>query len=70
MNASSWKILAVGLIALSGAAGAADLEEVIVERVDGRYELRSETIFDAGSEELYRLLTDYDQFEKFTSAFL
>ena len=69
MNASSWKILAVGLIALSGAAGAADLEEVIVERVDGRYELRSETIFDAGSEELYRLLTDYDQFEKFTSAF-
>jgi len=49
--------------------GAADLEEVVVERVDGRYELRSETVFDAGPDDLYRVLTDYDQFVKFTSAF-
>jgi uncharacterized protein YndB with AHSA1/START domain len=48
---------------------AAELEEVVVERVEDRYALRSETLFDASVEDLYRVLTDYDQFEKFTSAF-
>jgi len=37
--------------------------------MDDRYVLRSETLFDASVADLYRVLTDYDQFEKFTSAF-
>ncbi len=47
---------------------AADLQEVTVERVDGRYVLRSQSLFDTSIEELYSVLIDYDQFEKFTSA--
>ncbi len=58
-----------GLSVLCSTASAAELEDVTVERVDGRYELRSETVFDAGQQDLYRILTDYDQFRKFTSAF-
>ncbi len=48
---------------------AADLEEVTVGRVDGRYVLESQALFDTTVEELYSVLVDYDQFEKFTSAF-
>ena len=58
-----------GCLLLASAAPAAELVEVSVERVDDRYVLRSETLFDAARSDLYRVLTDYDQFEKFTSAF-
>ena len=69
MKLSNVKALATGALLACQPVGAADLEEVVVERVEGRYELRSETLFDASVEDLYRVLTDYDQFEKFTSAF-
>jgi len=58
------------LFALVFPAAAADLRDVVVERDDDRYRLRSETWFDASSEQLYRVLTNYDLFVKFTSAFV
>lgn len=48
---------------------AADLEVVTVEREDERYVLHSETVLAATPAQLYALLTDYDAFTKFTSAF-
>lgn len=51
-------------------ATAAELRDVNVEREDDRYSLRSETLFDAERKDLYRVLSDYDHFEKFTSAFI
>lgn len=60
--------LAVSLIA-SLPVFAADLQEVSVDRVKKRYILRSEVLFDATREELYSVLTDYDEFHRFTSAF-
>ena len=48
---------------------AADLRSVSVEHEDGRYKLTSETFFDAEQSELFRVLTDYDLFIKFTAAF-
>lgn len=47
----------------------ADLQKVTVDRVDGRFLLRSETLIAATQEELYSVLTNYDLFLKFTSAF-
>lgn len=48
----------------------ADLREIAVERVDERYHLSSEAWFAAGREDLYRVLTDYDLFVQFSSAFV
>jgi len=58
------------LLAAATQAVAADLRDVVVEQIEDRYRLRSETWFDAGVEDLYRVLTDYDLFVKFTSAFV
>lgn len=52
------------------AAAAADLRSVEVEKIDDRYHLVSEAWFAASREDLYRVLTDYDLFEEFTSAFV
>jgi hypothetical protein len=52
----------------AGPALAAELEDVTVELEDGRYTLRSETWFEAERESLYRVLTNFDLFKKFTSA--
>ncbi len=59
----------LGLLFASSQALPADLQEVSVDRVDGRYLLRSETLMAASQEELYAVLTNYDLFMKFTSAF-
>ena len=69
MSSRRLTLLFTALAWLSSPALAAELMDVKVERVEGRYELRSETLFDADQDALYRVLTDYDQFEKFTSAF-
>lgn len=66
-------LVRVGLCALlliPVAAGSADLREVVVDRDSNRYSLVSETWFAASKEDLYRVLTDYELFEKFTSAFV
>lgn len=59
----------LSLMLAAALAGAADLREVSVDRVDGRYLLTSETVMEASQEEIYAVLTDYDQFSKFSSAF-
>lgn len=50
------------------AVHAAELRDVVVELEDGRYSLRSETFFEVDRDALYRVLTNFDLFEKFTSA--
>jgi hypothetical protein len=56
------------LAALSVNAAAAELRSVEVSMEDGRYHLISETVFEAGQEDIYAVLINYDLFEKFTSA--
>lgn len=56
------------LALLAVQAGSADLFEVTVQREKTRYYLQSEAWFDASVDELYRVLTDYELFRKFTSA--
>jgi hypothetical protein len=48
----------------------ADLRTIEVEREDDRYSLRSEAYFAASRAELYRVLTNYDLFEQFSSAYV
>ena len=55
---------------LSATAPAADLRDVTVKFVDDRYYLVSKAWFDASREDLFRVLTDYDLFVDFTSAFV
>jgi hypothetical protein len=62
-------LLLAGCLCSCAPALAADLQEVTVERVEDRYRLRSETLFDASAASLYVVLTDYDQFEKISSVF-
>jgi hypothetical protein len=46
----------------------AELRSVSVVLEEGRYGLTSEALFGASQEDLYAVLTDYELFEKFTSA--
>ena len=48
----------------------ADLRTVEVDREENRYSLRSEAYFAASREDLYRVLTNYDLFEQFSSAYV
>lgn len=59
-----------GLVTLAAAlaTGAADLRFIEVERDQDLYTLRSITWFAAEPEALYDVLTDYDQFHRFSSA--
>ena len=56
------------ILTAASLAGAAELREITVEREEDRYVLRSETYFEAERESLFRVLTNFDLFEKFTSA--
>lgn len=55
---------------MAQSAGTADLKSVSVELIDDRYHLESTAWFAVSREDLYRTLTNYDLFEKFTSAFV
>lgn len=72
MDGSVKKLLSLmtvlGIALLSSFANAAELQDVSVDRVDKRYVLRSETLFAVVPEDLYGVLTDYDVFNKFSSA--
>lgn len=70
--ATPWRrLLAVSLLAcLTARAGAADLRDVSVKHDGDRYHLVSKAWFDASREALFRVLTDYDLFDEFTSAFV
>lgn len=63
-------ILVGAILGWTCQSGAAELREVVVEKNDDRYKLRSETWFDVDRESLFRVLSDYDQFKKFTSTFV
>ena len=69
MNVLRSMPLLVGVLLCCAPAQSADLQEVTVEFDDGRYLLRSETLFDAPEEALYAVLTNYDLFEQFSSVF-
>lgn len=56
----------LGLL-LCGAAGAAELREIVVDREDGRYSLVSEVWFDTDVAALYAVFLDYDLAEQFSS---
>ncbi len=56
------------LLLQSLALRGAELLDVQVELRNDRYRLYSETHLDVNREALYELLTDFDKFEKFTSA--
>ena len=61
-------LLASTILALAGAANAAELREVEVERDENHYQLNSSAWFDVSQDALYAVLTNHDLFTKFTSA--
>ena len=61
-------LLGFTLLVHSFASRSAELRDVQVELRDDRYHLFSETYLDVSREALYEVLTDFEQFEKFTSA--
>lgn len=67
---SAWLYAALLWLSLPATAGAADLKSVSVDLVDDRYHLVSKAWFDASIDDLYKVLTNYELFEKFTSAFV
>lgn len=58
----------LALAAVSPAATAAELRFIEVEREKNHYSLRSVAWFDSDIDSLYAVLTDYEKFQKFTSA--
>lgn len=68
-SATCGRLLA-GIAALlaAGELCAADLRYIEVDRDDDLYTLKSVTWFAAGTDALYNVLIDYDQFSKFSSA--
>ena len=61
-------LLGVLLLSVSAWAPAAEFRDIMVEREDGLYSMRSEVYFDVERKYLYRVLTDFDLFKKFTGA--
>lgn len=55
------------LLLLCGSLSAAELRSVEVDRVDGRYTLRSEVWFDTDIDSIYAVFLDYDLASQFTS---
>ena len=73
MQSSTGKFIAAAaaiLLLASAIAGAADLRSIDVKREDDRYVLTSETYFEASQAQLYAILTDYEQFKRFSNAFV
>lgn len=61
-------LLCVLLLSISAMAQAAEFREIEVDREDGLYSMRSQVYFNVEPEYLYRVLTDFNLFKKFTSA--
>lgn len=61
-------LVGAAALLLTCSAGSADLYDVHVEMQNHRYYLQSEAWFNASVDQLYRVLTDYELFRKFTSA--
>jgi hypothetical protein len=67
---STWLVTLAGVFILlhAAVAASADLRFIEVNRDDDLYTLRSVSWFSADPDSLYNVLTDYDQFLKFSSA--
>jgi len=61
-------LLGVLLLSIAAAAPAAEFRDIMVEREDDLYSMRSVVYFNVERKYLYRVLTDFDLFKKFTSA--
>lgn len=61
-------LFGVLLLSISTTVPAAEFRDIMVEREDGLYSMRSEVYFEVEREYLYRVLTDFDLFKKFTGA--
>lgn len=56
----------LSVLLLCGAAQAADLREVVMDKEDGVYLLRSTVWFDAGQQSLFAVFLNYDLAEKYS----
>lgn len=63
-------LAAATLFLLAAGADPADLREISVEYENDRYHLRSQVWFAAAQEDLYRVLTDFDEYVRISSAFV
>jgi hypothetical protein len=63
---STW--LGTSFILVSFVARGAELRDINIELEDERYHLTSETYLDVAPDSLYRVLSNFELFEKFTSA--
>ena len=63
-------VVAAALLCMAVSASSADLRTVTVELEDGRYLLVSEAWLNVRPDALYRVLTNYDLFVKFSSSFV
>ena len=73
LKPDSWRLVLLCLLAFGWphfVASAAELEDVEVTYEDGRYHLTSTAYFEATQAELYGVLTNYELFTKFSSAFV
>jgi ribosome-associated toxin RatA of RatAB toxin-antitoxin module len=61
-------LLGTALSLYSLVVRSAELREITVDLRNDRYRLTSETYLDVSRESLYAILSDFEQFEKFTSA--
>ena len=61
------RALLIILLLLPAIAGAADLRDVTVDRIDGNYVMRSEVWFDVDIEQIYGVFLDWDLSTKFSS---
>ena len=61
-------VLGTALFLYSFVVRSAELRDVTIELRDERYRLTSETYLDVSRESLYAVLSDFEQFKKFTSA--
>jgi len=69
-NSLSLRLVILLLLVRAWPVTAAELTDIEVEMKDGRYHLSSKTYFEATQAQLYKVLTDYTQFTKFSSAFV
>ncbi len=63
------RLLVVLSLLAAGPAGGADLLDVRVEQEGERYTMASRTYFAAPPEAVFRVLSDYDRFERISSIF-
>lgn len=64
------RLIAILLLLQGVPAVAAELLDVFVEKNGDRYHFTSTTYFDASQSQLYNVLTDFDKYPKFSSAFV